>query len=994
MSSSVELPSFVWWTGMVEDVKDPLKLGRCRVRIVGVHTADKNAIPTEALPWAHCLQPTTSAALGGIGHSLGLLPGSWVIGFFQDGSNMQYPVIMGSFPGINPEQQEMVDAADSGKAFSTPLNSLSSAAALKVLTYAGQSDVNKLARGEKLSETIRKSKVNNLEIGVQNALILGSGWSEPVSKYQAIYPHNKVYESESGHIFEIDDSPGAERLHKYHRSGTFEEIHEDGTQVEKIVNNNCQIVYGNDLKLVKKNSSTKIIGDVSLNIGGDIRIQTTSNCEKIQIYFPHKSKVTLNTGSFVHNVYGRYILNVTEGITIDGKRTDLNDPNYAIHKSTFMYIPYLGMLVPNPGHEPSYAYKTKVSKARNVVSGGSVTDSLREQIQQLAKEQGVLPSGDDAIDTDLIDTPNEILNQIVEKEASENNTLLAQLGEGAANIIGGVVEGVVGALVDTIEGAGEFAVGLAANALYGTEAYQALQQGTALAQQNLSMIQGVANNIQGAAGEICSIIDLFSGLKGVSFGSPAEFFEKLAEGLHPLGDIPEAVGDAFEQMVQGAVEAVEEFAEGLIQPFVAIVNQAEALASSVGGLLTDPCGAGGAGLAGPGSGAISASPGAVSGNLDNAGLNEAQLAHAEDLQGQAGIADVAALATPVEVAGFSVGVGAGGTKVAGSPVLTLPSPGALLGLAGLGVGLAALLSGGGENGAAGSQGPTGPTGSTGPDEEWDVLEPTKATNLEGIPQGTTFAFGLTPLEILKELLYPSLLKFNSFDIGINEDGERVPYHVGDSTISGDYLSVWELQDVESAIQNSLKIVEGENVLVSGLDTNLTEYTITHPEYTKNTESSVNFTISVLNEKEQEVMKTDSIHWRYPLYAGKTAGNSLTSEDLEFLSVTTNQSGGKNPFINYTIQQMKDGITMIFPSSSQPEYLYWIVPKSVNNDSTNPPSYGLNTSFTDVSNPNVTTVVPMTKLQDISMTKYGLDIDFDVYRTTVAFSASRTIKVNE
>ena len=29
---------FVWWQGRVEDVDDPLQLGRCRVRILGFHS--------------------------------------------------------------------------------------------------------------------------------------------------------------------------------------------------------------------------------------------------------------------------------------------------------------------------------------------------------------------------------------------------------------------------------------------------------------------------------------------------------------------------------------------------------------------------------------------------------------------------------------------------------------------------------------------------------------------------------------------------------------------------------------------------------------------------------------------------------------------------------------------------------------------------------------------------------------------------------------------
>ena len=34
---------FVWWQGVVEDRNDPLKLGRCRVRILGYHTDNKES---------------------------------------------------------------------------------------------------------------------------------------------------------------------------------------------------------------------------------------------------------------------------------------------------------------------------------------------------------------------------------------------------------------------------------------------------------------------------------------------------------------------------------------------------------------------------------------------------------------------------------------------------------------------------------------------------------------------------------------------------------------------------------------------------------------------------------------------------------------------------------------------------------------------------------------------------------------------------------------
>lgn len=88
-----------WFTGVVEDVNDPLQLGRVRVRAFGYHTASMTDIPTEDLPWSTCIMPVTSASISGIGVSAtGLLPGSWVMGFFRDGTELQDPVIVGSIP--------------------------------------------------------------------------------------------------------------------------------------------------------------------------------------------------------------------------------------------------------------------------------------------------------------------------------------------------------------------------------------------------------------------------------------------------------------------------------------------------------------------------------------------------------------------------------------------------------------------------------------------------------------------------------------------------------------------------------------------------------------------------------------------------------------------------------------------------------------------------------------------------------------------------------
>jgi len=88
---------FNWWIGVVEDRNDPEKLGRVRIRIYGYHTDDKVLLPTEDLPWAIPIHPITSAASSGIGITpVGPLTGTWVMGFFLDGEDMQQPAFMGT----------------------------------------------------------------------------------------------------------------------------------------------------------------------------------------------------------------------------------------------------------------------------------------------------------------------------------------------------------------------------------------------------------------------------------------------------------------------------------------------------------------------------------------------------------------------------------------------------------------------------------------------------------------------------------------------------------------------------------------------------------------------------------------------------------------------------------------------------------------------------------------------------------------------------------
>lgn len=101
------------YIGVIEDRNDPLKLGRCKVRVVGLHTHEVSKLPTSDLPWAIPMQPTTSAALSGIGTTpLGLVEGTNVIVMFQD-EDKQFPIILGSIGGIPQSSSSDISADDS-----------------------------------------------------------------------------------------------------------------------------------------------------------------------------------------------------------------------------------------------------------------------------------------------------------------------------------------------------------------------------------------------------------------------------------------------------------------------------------------------------------------------------------------------------------------------------------------------------------------------------------------------------------------------------------------------------------------------------------------------------------------------------------------------------------------------------------------------------------------------------------------------------------------
>jgi hypothetical protein len=258
---------FQWFVGVVEDRKDPQTLGRLRVRCLGYHTEGLDKLPTADLPWAHVMNPITSATVSGLGQSpLGAVEGTWVVGFFQDGGDAQQPIIIGTLPGVPSELPD----TGSKKGFQDAVNGA-------YPKYKNETDVNRLSVNDEAlphsTLTMRKAdrtlsvgtaQIDGIFNGVATierdldeggtasgspqggSVITGGEWSEPETPYAAEYPHNHVYESEAGHIREMDDTPTKERIHERHASGTGYEIGPDGTKVTRVKKDNYTITTNDD----------------------------------------------------------------------------------------------------------------------------------------------------------------------------------------------------------------------------------------------------------------------------------------------------------------------------------------------------------------------------------------------------------------------------------------------------------------------------------------------------------------------------------------------------------------------------------------------------------------------------------------------------------------------------------------------------------------------------------------------------------------------------
>jgi hypothetical protein len=217
-----------WFRGTIVDVDDPQKMGRIKVREL-IGQDDDSA---DNLFWSHVIMPPTGANAKGVGVSaIGLDENSKVFGF-RVSSKLSY--IIGSFP------------------------------------YAVDDNNHSMSRQARGVGPVKKEYIEEL--------------GEKKTEYAAKYPHNKTITTTAGHVLELDDTPKAERIHVYHKSGSYIEIFPDGSIVTKSMKDSTSVTM-NDHAISVVRGTLQILaneGKIQITAEGDIDLVSNKGVVNIR----------------------------------------------------------------------------------------------------------------------------------------------------------------------------------------------------------------------------------------------------------------------------------------------------------------------------------------------------------------------------------------------------------------------------------------------------------------------------------------------------------------------------------------------------------------------------------------------------------------------------------------------------------------------------------------------------------------------------------------
>lgn len=409
--TGIGLQNPLFFIGVVENNVDERLEKRIQVRAFGVHgTVDQ--VPTESLPWATLI-------CGSYDPNTPLPPvNSFVFGFFVDGRDAQQPMILGLIP---TQMTEVPDPSVTGWG-AIPKRNASILAKGSTPDDYGQPANSKLERGENIDQTYvllqEMNRVIDIPVAKSSDSDKTSGFSEPASAYNAEYPFNRVIET-ANHSIEIDDTPGAERIMIFHKSGSFVQIDSQGTTVNKSVSDKYEIndthrhvyvggkshvtIMGDSRVLVKGNKIEEVEGDyiqtirgnhmmtvagqMNFNSGEEVQLRAAkvrieANVENINL--KSSREIRLQSGQSTHVKSGIALFLESENSTNlkAGDNIFIQADSNVNLKSSSMYLTASGALDIKGGHVKAGG-GSKVSINASIVA--------IDEIIQLAEDQATAP---------------------------------------------------------------------------------------------------------------------------------------------------------------------------------------------------------------------------------------------------------------------------------------------------------------------------------------------------------------------------------------------------------------------------------------------------------------------------------------------------------------------------------------------------------------------------------------------------------------------------
>ena len=287
--------NLLWYVGVVEDRHDATNDGRIKVRAFGIHTEDKQAMPTADLPWAIVLDGSYGAAMK--------IPsvGDWVFGFFMDGDDAQHPMVMGRVPGVN--LQLPPESGAPNEANYVPAESIQNYGKPPLHRHLGGEDAQ-VGQGP-----LQAAAVKN---GIESST--GETWSEPPIISPERNLDNTVYTSKNDNNYVVlSDSREGDGTYILisHASGSAVQIDSHGTILVKSFGDTYNSSEGFTMNRTELDSHT--------NVGGDWALKVERGSGKVWI----NGDLDIECENFNVTARGTANINAAAGTNISGGKVGL-----------------------------------------------------------------------------------------------------------------------------------------------------------------------------------------------------------------------------------------------------------------------------------------------------------------------------------------------------------------------------------------------------------------------------------------------------------------------------------------------------------------------------------------------------------------------------------------------------------------------------------------------------------------------------------------------